>query len=92
MFVYNFKVNGSKIFKCFFIIMLIILIVIIGIVTFKIFSGAKNSPQNNTCLPTNKTFTINSNNYTNVLKSVHEDIDAYVGMKIKFTRIYLSYI
>ena len=28
---------------------------------------------------------INTSNYTNVLKAVHDDIDSYVGLKIHFS-------
>lgn len=85
MFVYNVKVNGSKLFKGFFILMLAIIIFIVGIVIFKILNGAKNSSISESCMPKNKICTISSNNYTNVLKAVHDDIDNYVGMKINFT-------
>lgn len=80
MFVFNIKVNGSKIFKTFFICMFIILLIILSIVIFRIFSGSKNN--NNV---TNKVNTISANNYTNILKAVHENIDNYVGVEISFT-------
>ena len=80
MFVFNVKVNGSKIFKTFFICMFIILLIILSIVIFRIFSGSKNSNNVN-----NKVHTISANNYTNVLKAVHENIDNYVGVEISFT-------
>ena len=80
MFVFNVKVNGSKIFKTFFICMFIILLIILSIVIFRIFSGSKNSNNVN-----NKVHTISANNYTNVLKAVHENIDKYVGVEINFT-------
>ena len=80
MFVFNVKVNGSKIFKTFFICMFVILLIILSIVIFRIFSGSKNSNNVN-----NKVHTISANNYTNVLKAVHENIDKYVGVEISFT-------
>lgn len=79
MFVFNVKVNGSKIFKTFFICMFVILLIILSIVVFRIFSGGKNSNINN------KVNTISTNNYTNVLKAVHENIDNYIGVEINFT-------
>ena len=84
MFVYNIKINGSKTFKAFFTCMIIFLIIIMCIVIFKVFSGAIIS-KDNTCLPNNKVSKLTSSNYTNVLKSVHDNIDAYVGVKINFT-------
>lgn len=85
MFIYNIKINGSKAFKTIFIMMLILLICIIGVVIFKIFNGAANSEANSSCIPHNKVCQITANNYTNILKAVHENIDDYVGMKINFT-------
>ena len=85
MFIYNVKVNGSELFKSIFIIMLILLLCIIGMVIFKMFSGAANSETNSHCLPQSNVNKISSTNYTNVLKAVHEKIDDYVGTKINFT-------
>lgn len=83
MFIYNFKINGSKTFKLIFVIMLVILICILAVVTFKIFTGASNSASS--CLPNSGVNKIASSNYTNILKTVHENIDDYVGAKIKFS-------
>ena len=84
MFVYNIKINKSKIFKYFFICAIIVLIIIIGIVIYKVFSGAENSTKKDTCIPTG-ILKITENNYTNILKNSHENIDSYVGKKISFT-------
>ena len=85
MFIYNIKMNGSKTFKTFFAIVTIFIIIVLGIVVYKIFNGAKNSFEPSGCLPKNNVTRLNSNNYTNVLKIVHENIDTYVGRKINFT-------
>ena len=82
MFVYNLKINGSKVFKTFFIIVILLIICIMGIVLFRIFNGANKA---STCMPNSDISEISAKNYTNVLKTVHENIDNYVGMKIKFT-------
>lgn len=84
MFVCNFKVNGSKIYKILFSIMVVLLIIIVCIVTFKIFNGA-NELSNDSCIPKSNTVNITSSNYTNILKTVHDNIDNYIGLKIKFT-------
>lgn len=84
MFVFNIKVNGSKIFKYFFISVIILLIIILCIVMYKVFSGADNS-EANSCLPQNGISEISPKNYTNILKAVHDDIDSYIGKKINFT-------
>lgn len=85
MFVFNFKVNGNKLFKTFIICSIVLLFIIVCMVIFRIISGARNSSNNSTCLPQSKVNTINSNNYTNVLKAVHDNIDNYVGVQINFT-------
>lgn len=85
MFIYNVKINGSKIFKYFFIAVVILVLIIVGIVTFKTFNGASNASKNLSCSPQNGISKISTNNYTNVLKTVHENIDNYIGVKINFT-------
>lgn len=83
MFIYNFRINGSKVFKVIFTFLTLLLIFILVLVTYKIFYGAKNNTE--ACSPKNNVFNIQSQNYTNVLKSVHDDIDNYINMKINFT-------
>ena len=85
MFIYNLKVNGSKLYKAIFTIMIIILILIVGIVVFKIFNGAADSDAKSSCMPQGNINKIEAKNYTNILKAVHDNIDNYVGMKINFT-------
>ncbi len=85
MFVYNFKVNGSKMFKYFFTGIVLLIIAILIFVSIKLFTGAKNNKSISSCLPQNSVSTISAQNYTNVLKAVHENIDDYVGVKIQFT-------
>ncbi len=85
MFIYNLKINGSKVYKCFFISIVFVVILIIGIICFKIFNGASAASSNSSCLPKNKILEISSSNYTNVLKNVHDNIEDYIGLKINFT-------
>lgn len=85
MFVYNVKINGSKTFKYFFIGAVLFIVIIVVIVCFKIFNGANTSSLNSGCIPKNQISNIPSLNYTNILKSVHENIDSYTGVKINFT-------
>ena len=85
MFIYNFKINGSKVYKIFFSAMVIILVFIVSLVMLKMFKGASNSANNDTCMPKNHISKLTVNNYTNVLKTVHDNIDNYVGTKINFT-------
>lgn len=86
MFVWNFKLDKKKIFKIIFVILFIIIILMCGAGIYRLF----NSDEKTTNPDLNKTLkervnVISSNNYTNVLKAVHSDIDTYLGQKIKFT-------
>ncbi len=85
MFIYNFKVNGSKIFKYFFTGIVLLIIVILIFVSIRIFVGAKNNRNISSCMPQNHISIISAKNYTNVLKTVHENVDNYIDMKIQFT-------
>ncbi len=91
MFIYNFKINGTKVFKMFFICVVLLVIVILCISMYKIFSGANSQGINSDTfvvsdnIHENDIQNIDPKNYTNVLKSVCENIDTYVGKKIKFT-------
>lgn len=64
---------------------IIFLIIILLFVGYKVFNGANNSSKAKSCTPKNGVFQIESKNYTNVLKAVHENIDNYIGKKICFT-------
>ena len=51
MFIYNFKVNGSKVFKYFFTGIVLLIIVILIFVCIKLFVGAKNDRNTSGCIP-----------------------------------------
>lgn len=52
---------------------------------YRVFSGANNSTREDSCMNKNGVSQISAKNYTNILKTVHENIDSYVGKKINFT-------
>ena len=81
MFVCNFKVNKKLLFKIFFSIIFILVIIISGFSIFKIF----NYNNANSCVPKTDIVEIDSKNYTNILRSVHDNLDEYIGQKISFT-------
>ena len=85
MFIYNFKVNGSKIFKYFFTGIVLLIICMLVFVSTKLFINAYNQKNISSCMPQSDVSVISAKNYTNVLKTVHENIDTYVGKKIQFT-------
>lgn len=79
MFVYNVKFSSRKFFKVIIALMVIMALVLTGITIYKTFGNKKsvNSPDD--------VFTIDSNNYTNILKAVHDKLDDYIGQKISFS-------
>ena len=84
MFIYNIKINGSKTFKYIFSFIVILIIIVMLVVTYKIFNGAISNREISSCMPQSDVSKIATKNYTNVLKTVHENIDTYVGKKICF--------
>lgn len=82
MFIYNIKLSGSMLFKCIFAIIIIFVIVLCGIVGYKIYSA---SIKVNDAVPHNERAELTNKNYSTILKTVHENIDTYIGQKIKFS-------
>ena len=78
MFVYNLKLSSKGIFKTIFGIMIILGILLCAFVTCKIIFKNENQK-------IEKVYKIETKNYTNVLKAVHDDIDTYIGQKIEFS-------
>lgn len=77
------NIKLSKLFKIFFIIVAIIMVIFFGISVYQIYTktvSVSTNGENNSDI-----VEITANNYTNVLKAVHEDIDEYVGKKVHFT-------
>lgn len=80
MFVCNFKVNKKAMFKLFFVLCIIIALVITGISVYRIFGVKHDADEMNAPSVAN----ITTQNYTNILKTVHENLDTYIGQKISF--------
>lgn len=88
MFVYNFKVNRTSIFKCILIIAALIFIILFGIAVYRIVSaslGSTNDFKVNDSIFQGEVASLTVDNYTDVLKMVHDDLDTYIGQKIKFS-------
>lgn len=83
MFIYNLKVDGNKLGKIFLGILLCIMIIITAIVVYRILGNNYFKTSDNS--EPLKVQELTVNNYTNVLKTVHDNIDTYVGKKICFT-------
>ena len=90
MFILNFKVNGNKLGKIFLGILLVIILIVTFIVCYRILGNQFFKTNDN--LKQNEVQELTVTNYTNVLKTVHDDIDTYVGQKIKFFWICISYV
>lgn len=83
MFIYNFKVNGTKLFRIIIIAIIIIALVILSLSVYNFYYKSKFIL--NDGLPTNSVANIEANQYTNVLKEVYENVDTYIGQTINFT-------
>ena len=83
MFIYNFKLNGDKISKTILGILIVTISLLIIYVCFTLVS--KSTFKTNDSLKKCELYELNSSNYTNVLKNVHDNLDLYVGQNIKFT-------
>lgn len=84
MFIFNLKVNGNKFVKILMAILCIIVLMITFIICYKlIFNNFFQT--NDNYLSRSTVYELNTKNYTNVLQNVHNNIDKYVGQKIKFT-------
>lgn len=84
MFIYNVKINGGIALKIIIIILSIFMLVVFGISLYRIFFTSGKFEVEDRLIP-NEINEIEPENYTNILQAVHDDLDSYVGMKIKFT-------
>ena len=81
MYIYNLKINSKKIAK---LVLALIGIIIVGVIGFSVFSIFKEGQKTENNIDSN-IIEINTNEYTSFLKNAHENIDDYVGMKVKLT-------
>jgi len=84
MFIYNIKINGGIALKLIIVVLSIFMLIVFGISVYRIFFISGKFEVNDR-LSANEITEIQPENYTNILKVVHDDLDSYVGMKIKFT-------
>ena len=85
MVVCNFKIKKSLIIK------ILAAVISIGIISMLFLNNInrksiliENSTNDDPCINNSEVAHINSSNYTNILKEVHENINTYVGQKICF--------
>lgn len=82
MFIYHFKVSGSVIFKIVLALMVFIVIVLCAKVGIRIYQESIKTQDE---IVLKNTPTLTNQNYSSILQMVHEDVDSYVGQKIKFS-------
>lgn len=87
MFICNIKLSRTKFFKGILGFMAIICIALAGVGIFKIYRSNRDfETLGGDCLPpSGETAYLTDENYTNVLKQVHENLDTYIGQKICYT-------
>lgn len=85
MYIRNLKLNGKMIFKVVFTILFILIFIMIAFGVYNIFKNNEKVTADNDDISNNKINVLSANNYSSVLKNVHNNLNAYVGTKIKFT-------
>lgn len=83
MYIYNFKINGSKIFKFTIIFIVLIAILVLSISIHNFYFKSKFSLKDT--IPSPQTININSSQYTNILKQVYDNVDDYINQSVSFT-------
>ena len=68
MVIYNFKVNGNRIFKIILIVVVALAIVLLGMAIFKLYMSSKFVVDDS--IPTSNVATIDADQYTNILEEV----------------------
>ncbi len=84
MFIYNFKVNGGLVLKIIIVVLSLFMLIVFGISVYKIFFTSGKFIVNDK-IESKDVTEIMPENYTNILQAVHDDLNSYIGMKIKFT-------
>lgn len=82
MFICNVKINNSILKKCGIVLIALIVLIVFIMVGFRFYKAI--STVKVTDKVDNSRLDVTSNNYTSILKDSHENIDKYVGKKIKF--------
>lgn len=85
MYIRNLKINGKMIFKSVFIILFILIFIMFAIGVYNIFRNNEKVTADNDDISSNKINVLSANNYSSVLKNVHNNLNTYIGTKIKFT-------
>ena len=87
MFVFNFKINKNGVSKIIMGILATICISLVIASIFKMTSEMNNEDKNfiDDKIPSSDIAILTPENYTNILKEVHDDLNTYLGQKISFS-------
>ena len=84
MFIYHVKLNKTILTKLFFGLIAIAIIVLFGLVVYTIFRGSMRVKlQDN--IRRDSPNVITAENYTNILKAVHDNPEEYIGKEVQFS-------
>ncbi len=81
MFIYNLKLNKNAVTRAFIGVSILIIVFIILYSVYVIFI----KPNSACDFKKNEIIDLNETNYTNILKSANENIDSYIGKKVRVT-------
>jgi len=82
MFIYNLKLNGSSLFKIILAVIVLVVILLCGNIGYRIYQESVKTTNE---LGIKGTVELTNQNYSSILQMVHDDVDTYVGQKIKFS-------
>ena len=82
MFIYNIKLKSKILYRILLIIVIASVLFLCGIVAYRLYKATIRVDDN---IDNNEYIEITNENYATILKSVHENIDTYVGKRIKFS-------
>lgn len=87
MFICNFKLNKKIISKIILILACIICFILLAIAISEFIFKVKNNDITTVSdtIPSPEIANLTEENYTNILKEVHENLETYIGQKISFT-------
>ena len=85
MFICNVKINGKLWFKIILALMGLIVLTVFGFSVYKLFLAQEEVVYANDKMKHSDATEILPNNYTNILKAVHDNLDSYLGKEIKFS-------
>lgn len=90
MFICNFKVNSNFWLKALLTMLLLIVLSIVIFSIYKLFSNSSFTVNDD--IDHSQVYCLTSENYTNVLKAVHDNLDDYIGQQISFSGyVYRAY-